>query len=148
MALSNRSKRRRHQRRVMADINVTPFVDVMLVLLVIFMVAAPMLTTGVEVQLPEGETAALPQQAEPPLAVSVRADGSIFVQNEPVARGGMVEKLEAILANRESDKIYLRADGANSYATVFEIMGMLSEAGYNNIGLVGDLPTTVQPDEN
>ncbi len=140
MALSVRSKRRRHQRHLMSEINVTPMVDVMLVLLVIFMVAAPMLTTGVDVNLPEGEAAALPQEIEPPLAVTIDAGGNLFIQNEPISEAELLGKLEAIMQNRDSDKIYLRADGANSYQTIFEVMGILSAAGYNNIGLVGDIP--------
>ncbi len=140
MALSVKAKRRRHKRHVMADINVTPMVDVMLVLLIIFMVAAPMLTTGVEVNLPQGETAALPQETEAPLAVSVAADGQLYIQNEPVSRDQLISQLSAIMENRQSERIYLRADGANSYARVFEVMGWLSEAGYTDIGLVGDIP--------
>ncbi len=140
MALSTKSKRRRHQRHLVAEINVTPMVDVMLVLLVIFMVAAPMLTTGVDVNLPEGETAALPQQTEPPLAVTIGAAGELYVQNEAVSEAELVSKLEAILANRQSDKIYLRADGTNSYATIFSVMGLLSSSGYHDIGLVGEIP--------
>lgn len=139
MALSTRSKRRRHQRQLMADINVTPMVDVMLVLLVIFMVTAPMLTTGVDVNLPEGEATALPQETEPPLALTITAEGEMYLQDEPIARDELEPKLEAIMANRQSDKIYLRADGDNSYSTIFDVMGMLTTAGYTNIGLVGDI---------
>ncbi len=139
MALSDRARRQRHQRRVMSDINVTPMVDVMLVLLVIFMVAAPMLTTGVDVNLPDGNTAALPQEAEPPLAVTITANGELYLQDEPIAADELESKLALIMENRQSDKIYLRADGANQYSDIFRVMGLLSEAGYHNIGLVGEI---------
>lgn len=149
MALSPRAKRQRHKRHVMADINVTPMVDVMLVLLVIFMVAAPMLTTGVDVNLPEAQTAALPQEVEPPLAVTLRSDGSLYLQNEAVTQEELATKLAAIIPNRQSDKIYVRADDDNSYGAIFELMGFLSSLGYHDIGLVGDVPQTInvtQPD--
>lgn len=141
MALSLKAKRRKHRRQMMAEINVTPMVDVMLVLLVIFMVAAPMLTTGVDVNLPESQAPALPQETEAPLAITIAEDGSLYIQNEPVEPGALIEQLNAIMDNRESNKVYLRADGNNRYETIFELMGMLSAAGYTNLGLVGDIAT-------
>ena len=140
MAISSQGKRRVKRSRLMADINVTPMVDVMLVLLVIFMVAAPMLTVGVPVDLPDGEAIALPQEQESPIAISVASDGTLYLQAEPVTEANLRVALDTAMADRQSRKVYLRADGANSYAKVFEVMGLLSSAGYNDIGLVGDVP--------
>ena len=135
---------RRRRRRVtrsqpMAEINVTPFVDVMLVLLIIFMVAAPLLTVGVPVELPETAADALPSDSEEPLTVTIKADGSLAIQNTNTAEAELVVKLQAIAAERESDRIFLRADGANAWTRVAQVMGSLNAAGVNNIGLVTDI---------
>ena len=122
----------------MAEINVTPFVDVMLVLLIIFMVAAPLLTVGVEVQLPETAAEALPSDSEEPLTVTIKADGTLAIQNTDTGEAELVAKLQAIAAERESDRIFLRADGANAWDRVAQVMGALNAAGFNNIGLVTD----------
>ena len=143
MAISTKAQRRVRRSKLMAEINVTPMVDVMLVLLVIFMVAAPMLQVGVPVNLPDGEVNALPQEAEIPLAISVASNGDLFLQNELVADADLAARLDEAMEDRNSRKVYLRADGANSYGKVFEVMGLLSGAGYTDIGLVGDVPTSV-----
>lgn len=135
---------RRRRRRVtrsqpMAEINVTPFVDVMLVLLIIFMVAAPLLTVGVPVELPETAADALPSDSEEPLTVTIKADGTLAIQNTDTAEAELVAKLQAIAAERESDRIFLRADGANAWTRVAQVMGALNAAGFNNIGLVTDI---------
>jgi biopolymer transport protein TolR len=122
----------------MSDINVTPFIDVMLVLLIIFMVAAPMLTVGVPIQLPETAANALPSEQEEPLAITMTADGRLLIQNTEVPAGELITRLSAIAAERTSDKIFLRADGAIPYARVAEVMGALNAGGFNNIGLVTD----------
>ena len=122
----------------MADINVTPFIDVMLVLLIIFMVAAPMLTVGVPIELPETAANALPSEQEEPLAITMTADGKLLIQNTETAPSELITRLTAISAERTSDKIFLRADGAIPYAKVAEIMGALNAGGFNNIGLVTD----------
>jgi len=134
-------RRRRNATRTqpMAEINVTPFVDVMLVLLIIFMVAAPLLTVGVEVELPETAADALPSDNEEPLTVTIKADGSLAIQNTDTPQGELVAKLQAIAAERESDRIFLRADGANGWDRVAQVMGALNAAGFNNIGLVTDI---------
>jgi len=132
-----RSSRRRA--RPMAEINVTPFVDVMLVLLIVFMVAAPMLTVGVPVELPKTTANALPSEREEPLAVSLTADGRIAIQTTFVEEGELVSRLRAILAERESDRVFLRADGELPYERVMKIMGALNGAGFTNIGLVTDI---------
>jgi biopolymer transport protein TolR len=120
----------------MSEINITPFVDVMLVLLIIFMVAAPLLTVGVPVNLPQTAAEALPVEQEEPLSVTITADGTLMIQESPVAAEELVTRLTAIAAEREGDKIFLRADGAVPYAQVAQVMGALSSAGFTNIGLV------------
>lgn len=122
----------------MSEINVTPFVDVMLVLLIIFMVAAPLLTTGVEIELPESAAPALPSEEEEPLSVTLASDGRVLVQSTEINRAELVTRLQGIAAERSSDKIFLRADGAVPYAEVMEIMGALNAGGFRNIGLVTD----------
>jgi biopolymer transport protein TolR len=122
----------------MAEINVTPFVDVMLVLLIIFMVAAPLMTVGVPVELPETAANALPGEEEEPLTVTVTADGVVMIQTSEVAREELVAKLRAIATERDSTRVYLRADGAVPYAQVMQVMGALNRGGFGNIGLVTD----------
>ena len=123
---------------VMSEINVTPFVDVMLVLLIIFMVAAPLLTVGVPLELPKTAAQAVATEQEEPLTISVQADGNIALQNTPVAEADLIDRLRAIAAERTSDKLYLRADGAIPYARVVQVMGALNSAGFSNIVLVTD----------
>jgi len=122
----------------MAEINVTPFVDVMLVLLIIFMVAAPLMTVGVPVELPETAANALPGEEEEPLTVTVTADGVVMIQTSEVAREELVAKLRAIATERDSTRVFLRADGAVPYADVMQVMGALNRGGFGNIGLVTD----------
>jgi biopolymer transport protein TolR len=131
-------KGRRTARRQMAEINVTPFVDVMLVLLIIFMVAAPLLTVGVPVELPKTAAAPLPTEQEEPLTIALTADGKVMLQNEEVALETLVPTLRAIAAERQDDKVFLRADGAVPYALVAQVMGALSAGGFTRIGLVTD----------
>ncbi len=137
---SGRRRRRRSSRTLpMAEINVTPFVDVMLVLLIIFMVAAPLLTVGVPVELPKTAANALPSDEEEPLTVTITADGLVMIQNTETDPRELIGKLQAIAAERTSDRIFLRADGANAWNTVAEIMGALNAGGFSNIGLVTDI---------
>ena len=136
-------KRRRGRRRgrssPMGEINVTPFVDVMLVLLIIFMVAAPLLTVGVEVDLPKTAATALASEQEEPLTVTITADGSVQIQTTPTPRDQLVSKLRAIAAEREGDRVYLRADGSIPYELVMQVMGALNAGGFSNVGLVTDI---------
>lgn len=132
-------RRRRRASAPMSEINVTPFVDVMLVLLIIFMVAAPLLTVGVPVELPRTAAGALPADQEEPLAITVTADGAVQIQTTPVERDQLVVRLRAIAAERTSDRVFLRADGAVPYAQVMEVMGALNAGGFANIGLVTDI---------
>jgi biopolymer transport protein TolR len=132
-------RRRRRRAQPMSEINVTPFVDVMLVLLIIFMVAAPLMTVGVPVELPKTAANALPTDDEEPLTVTITAEGLVMIQNTEVAEAELVAKLQAIAAERTSDRVYLRADGANEWNRVAEIMGALNAGGFSNIGLVTDI---------
>jgi len=134
-------RRRRSATRTqpMSEINVTPFVDVMLVLLIIFMVAAPLLTVGVPVNMPETAASALPTDQEEPLTVSIKVDGSLAIQETDISDGDLIARLTAIAAERDSDRIFLRADGANDWDRVATVMGALNAAGFSNIGLVTDI---------
>ena len=122
----------------MSEINITPFVDVMLVLLIIFMVSAPLLTVGVPIELPETAAEALPVDQEEPLTVTIEAEGTIMIQTTAIARDELIGRLRAIAAERTSNKIFLRADGNIPYARVAELMGALNAGGFKNIGLVTD----------
>jgi biopolymer transport protein TolR len=133
-----RRVRRRGRAAAMSEINVTPFVDVMLVLLIIFMVAAPMLTVGVPVKLPETAATALPTEQEEPLAITITAEGALALQSTPISDDELLPRLRAIAEERTSRKVFLRADGAISYARVAQVMGALNAGGFNEIGLVTD----------
>ncbi|WP_340109086.1 ExbD/TolR family protein [Pikeienuella sp. HZG-20] len=135
---SARAGRRRRRNRPMAEINVTPFVDVMLVLLIIFMVAAPLLTVGVPLKLPETDAQALPAEAEPPLTVNLATDGKIYLQETPMDFGEFTARLPAIAAERKDGQVYLRADAGLSYGAVAKVMGALNAAGFGSIALVTD----------
>lgn len=130
--------RRRRRAKPMAEINVTPFVDVMLVLLIIFMVAAPLMTVGVPVELPKTAAGALPSEAEEPLTISLTADGRIVIQTTETPEEELIPKLQAIAAERDSTRVFLRADNAIEYGRVVQVMGALNAGGFNNIGLVTD----------
>ena len=123
----------------MSEINVTPFVDVMLVLLIVFMVTAPLLTVGVPVDLPQTRAKSLGEDREP-LAVTVDKDGKIFLQNSPIGIDELVPKLTAISENGYNQRIFVRGDKAVDYGKVMEVMGLLNGAGFTRIGLVTDAP--------
>lgn len=126
-------RRRRKSRGVMSEINVTPMVDVMLVLLIIFMVAAPMMTSGVPVDLPRTAANEMPSQTRP-ITVAVTPEGAIFVDETPVSETELLTTVGG-LATTE-DRIFLRGDTTANYGTVMRVMGLLSSAGYSKIGLV------------
>jgi biopolymer transport protein TolR len=136
--------RGRLRRRAMAEINVTPFVDVMLVLLIVFMVTAPLLTVGVPVDLPKTRAPALGQDREP-LSITIRRNGTIFLQKEQVPEEGLVDRLTAIAANGYNQRIFVRGDSQANYGKVMEVMGLLAAAGFTHIGLVTDV---VKPKPN
>ena len=130
-----RSKGRRRN-MPMSEINVTPFVDVMLVLLIIFMVAAPLMTAGVPLNLPQTAANAVATEQEEPLTLSIPAEGAMQVMDRPVADDQLVTVLRAMLAERQTGRVFLRADGAIPYARVVQIMGALNAAGITDIVLV------------
>ena len=134
----HRRRRGRGRNQPMAEINITPFVDVMLVLLIIFMVAAPLMTVGVPVELPQTAASALPMPEEEPLTVTVTAEGMLLIQTTEVPEGELVPRLQAIAAERTSSRIFLRADGANAWERVAQVMGALNRGGFADIGLVTD----------
>ncbi|MCG6857653.1 MAG: protein TolR [Salaquimonas sp.] len=129
--------RRRRARRYqpMSEINVTPFVDVMLVLLIIFMVAAPLLTVGVPIDLPETQAKALNSETQP-ITISVNSAGQVYLQETEIPVDEIVAKLEAIARNGYDERIYVRGDRDADYGTVMRIMARISAAGYRRIGLV------------
>jgi biopolymer transport protein TolR len=131
-----RSRRRRQ--RMMSEINVTPFVDVMLVLLIVFMVAAPLLTVGVPIDLPESQAKSMEQDKDP-LTVSVNEKGEVFLQETEVTVEELVAKLKAIAKNGTEERIYVRGDRSVDYGTVMRVMGRLSSAGYRRVALVTEV---------
>ena len=138
-AAGGRSKRRR--RPVMSEINVTPFVDVMLVLLIVFMVSAPLLTVGVPIDLPQSQAKALEQNNEP-LTVSVNTQSQIFLQNDEIKVDDLLPKLKAIIDARggtSNDLIYIRGDRTVAYGMMMRVMGRISGAGYHRIALVTEV---------
>ena len=120
-----------------SEINVTPFVDVMLVLLIIFMVTAPFLTVGVQVDLPESSADSLPDEQEP-LTLSINAKGEIFIQESQVEFEKIIAKILAIAKNRTDTRIYVRGDKTINYGRVLEIMGMLSGSGFTKVALISE----------
>jgi len=138
-ATGGRTQRRR--RPVMSEINVTPFVDVMLVLLIVFMVSAPLLTVGVPIDLPQCQAKALEQNNEP-LTVSVNTQSQIFLQNDEIKLDDLLPKLKAIIDARggtSNDLIYIRGDRTVGYGMMMRVMGRISGAGYHRIALVTEV---------
>jgi len=126
--------------RPMSEINVTPLVDVMLVLLVVFMVTAPLLTVGVPVDLPQTQAAPINEPKEP-LVISIKSDGSIFLQETPVEVDQIVARLQAITNNNSAASIYVRGDRAVNYGRVLEVMGLVSGAGFSKVALISEQAT-------
>jgi len=131
-------RRGRMKRGAMSEINVTPFVDVMLVLLIVFMVTAPLLTVGVPVDLPKTRAPNMGQDKEP-LSVTIAQDGTIFLQKLAVPMDELVPKLQAIAGTGYDQRIFVRGDQTVGYGRVMEVMGLLSAAGFTRIGLVTDV---------
>jgi len=123
----------------MSEINVTPFVDVMLVLLIVFMVTAPLLTVGVPVDLPEAKAKAL-SQPEEPLVISIDSSGTVFIQETEVALEKLVPRLAAITDNKPDTRIYLRGDRKVDYGRIMEVMARVNSAGFTRLALVSELP--------
>jgi biopolymer transport protein TolR len=139
---TRRSSRRRSSFSAMSEINVTPLVDVMLVLLIVFMVAAPLMTVGVPIELPQTRAKPLQGDSEP-ITVSVDKDSKIFLQETEIDPETLVAKLEAIAKNGYDERIFVRGDTAVNYGAVMKVMGALNAAGYKKIGLV----TGSEPDK-
>jgi biopolymer transport protein TolR len=131
-------RRRRRSARPMAEINVTPMVDVMLVLLIIFMVTAPLLTVGVPIELPKSEAQQLEGDKEP-LTISVDPEGKIFLQDTELQLDQIVPKLTAIAKNGYEERIFVRGDRRVNYGVIMRVMGTISAAGFRRIALVSDL---------
>jgi len=136
-AIGGGRRRRGHKRGVMAEINVTPMVDVMLVLLIIFMVSAPLLTVGVPIDLPQSQAKSLEQDKEP-LTISVNAKGQVYLQNSELQVDELVPKLEAVAQARGGTdaRVYVRGDKNVEYGTMMRVMGRLSGAGFHRVALV------------
>jgi len=133
----NGHRHRPGRTRLLSEINVTPLVDVMLVLLIVFMVAAPLLQVGILVDAPETSALPIPDQGEP-LTVSITKDGTIYLQETPVALDDLVPQLTAIAAAGYDQRIFIRGDKSRSYGEVAAVMGEINAAGFRNIGLVTD----------
>jgi biopolymer transport protein TolR len=131
--------RRSRRRRPLAEINVTPFVDVMLVLLIVFMVTAPLLAVGIPVDTPKTQGQPLSENREP-LTVTIKRDGTIYLQNTQVADDELVAKLTAIAENGYNERVFVRGDTAVDYGRVMQVMGSLNAAGFTRIGLVTSPP--------
>jgi biopolymer transport protein TolR len=151
-AASGRSSRRRRgrgRRGALSEINVTPLVDVMLVLLIVFMISAPLLTVGVPVELPKTEAGSLQDQTEP-LTVSIRQDGSIYIKDDPVPFATLAPRLREMAGPDTTKPIYVRADAKATYAIVAQVMASLSTSGFTSINLITDTggPSSgAKPDE-
>jgi biopolymer transport protein TolR len=129
--------RRSARRTRLSEINVTPFVDVMLVLLIVFMVTAPLLTVGVPIELPRTEAKQLESETDP-LTISIRADGTIFIQETVIDREQLVAQMRAISNEGYDRRVFIRADATADYGLVADVMARLSASGFRNLGLVTD----------
>ena len=128
---------KRSEREPMSEINVTPFVDVMLVLLIIFMVTAPLLTVGVQVDLPETSADTLPEESEP-LTLTINSKGEIFIQESKIEFDNLIKKILAVSNNRTDTRIYVRGDKTINYGRVLEVMGKLSGSGFTKVALISE----------
>ncbi|SHE91501.1 protein TolR [Devosia limi] len=128
-------RRRRGRAGVMSEINVTPLVDVMLVLLIVFMVAAPMMTVGVPIDLPKTQAQELNSQTQP-ITVAVTPEGVIYVGEDVVAEADLISTVSALAVNGTEERIFLRGDTSANYGSVMRVMGILSGAGFTKIGLI------------
>ena len=138
LAAPRRGRRGQTARRTrLSEINVTPFVDVMLVLLIVFMVTAPLLTVGVPIELPRTEAKQLESETDP-LTISIRADGTIFVQETVITKEELVQRMRAISREGYDRRVFIRADAAAEYGLVADVMARLSSSGFRNLGLVTD----------
>ena len=128
---------KRSEREPMSEINVTPFVDVMLVLLIIFMVTAPLLTVGVQVDLPETSADTLPEESEP-LTLTINSKGEVFIQETKIEFNNLIKKILAVSNNRTDTRIYVRGDKTINYGRVLEVIGKLSGSGFTKVALISE----------
>jgi biopolymer transport protein TolR len=135
----NGGRRGRRFNRPVSDINITPFVDVMLVLLVVFMVTAPMMTVAVPVDLPKTQAHTINQDKEP-LVVSIDADGKVYLQDKGMKLEDLVPKLKAVTGSNPDARIFVRGDKELAYGRIMEVMGTISSAGFTKVALVAELP--------
>jgi biopolymer transport protein TolR len=138
-AAGGRGRYGRARARPMSDINVTPLVDVMLVLLIIFMVTAPLLTVGVPVDLPKTDANPITGQDEP-LVVSINSAGDVYLQETKIDLGDLVPRLNAITTNKPDTRIFVRGDKSVNYGRIVEVMGTVSAAGFTHVALIAELP--------
>ena len=129
-----------HDDPVLAEINVTPLVDVMLVLLIIFMITAPMLHQGIEVALPQADSESLPMRVDDPLVLSINLDGLVYVQADPVHPSQLVERLLPLLEARQDKAVFLKGDRELAYGKVIEVLDILHRGGITHIGMVTERP--------
>lgn len=127
----------------MSEINVTPFVDVMLVLLIVFMVTAPLLTVGVQVDLPSSQAPNI-QGTDEPLTVSIDAEGLVYIQDTQVTQADLVPQLRAIAGTAADRRIFVRGDRAINYGQVVEVMGIINQAGFKRVALIAQSPTATR----
>ncbi len=137
---ATRQSRRAARYRPMSEINVTPFVDVMLVLLVVFMITAPLLTVGVPVDLPKTAASRMVGQDEP-LVITVSADGKVYIQDTEIELARLVPRLKAITENKRDTRIFVRGDKAVAYGRVMHVMGTVNLAGFERVALITQMPT-------
>jgi biopolymer transport protein TolR len=140
--IKQRSSRRSVQ--AISEINVTPFVDVMLVLLIVFMVTAPLMTVGVSVDLPETQASSINEKTEP-LTISINAAEEIYLQETRLELSSLVPRLVAITGANPETRIFIRGDRSLSYGCMMEVMGMVNSAGFNKVALLAELPKTTNP---
>src|SRR3954468_15106494 len=144
ISLNTGGRGRRGRYRPLAEINVTPMVDVMLVLLIIFMVTAPLMTSGVSVDLPKTSAQPLNSDSEP-LTVSIKADGTIFLQDQAIDLGDLVAKLQSIAQNNPERRIFVRGDKDLAYGRIMEVMGTITQGGFTKVALLAEQPSAQIP---
>jgi len=136
MALISTASEGDRDATVLADINITPLVDVMLVLLIIFMITAPMLHQGIEVALPQVDAEPLPMRVDDPLVLSVNRDGVVYVQDEPIHPSQLIERLQPLITARGDDTVFLKGDRELSYGVIMGILDILHDGGIQHVGMV------------
>lgn len=139
MGAMTKGRGRGQRRQPMSEINVTPMVDVMLVLLIIFMVTAPLMTVGVPVDLPKTKAAAISDSSEP-LTISIDKVGKIYIQDSAIELDTLIEKVKAIMGTKPETRIFVRGDQSIAYGRIMEVMGLLNSSGFTKVALLAELP--------